>query len=153
MPERITITNYSSGPVAHIGTLAVLPGETRSRPVRSYDLDLSRETWVRAAAMGLAIKFDAEALPGLVEASAALTVAPSQRLVVATSAGFSVALPKLSEVPQDYTLTIIRKAGPGTLTVEADGDETISGQPGAELTEDGQKLRLRPVSATNWGTY
>jgi hypothetical protein len=152
MPEQITITNYTTGPVAHPGLPAIQPGETKSRPMRSNDFDsVDPATYERWAAAGLVVQFDDIVPPGVTEVSGASTVAPDQRVIIATDAGFAVTLPKLADVPVGHSVTIVRREGTGDLTVEGDGSETVGGQPNQVLSTDGQRLRVVAEGPTNWG--
>jgi len=151
MPERITLTNYNRHSVAHVQMPVIKPGKTVSRDARPVDTDADFLMLQRMALIGVLVKFDDVTVPTALEVDAAVTVTPEQNLVVASEAGFTVTLPKLADVDAGHPVTIVRKAGAtGTLTIDADGSETIKGLANATLTEDNQSLRIRKASATNW---
>ncbi len=149
MPETITITNYSDKDFAHPQFTAIRPGETKSRRVRSVDLDRYDDDFSHFAAAGVVVSFDNIVPKGVVEANGAHTATADDRLVILTASG-TVTLPKLADVPQGHRITVAYKDGQGASTVDADGSETIDGQPNLTIPAAGQSVRLRKDSETNW---
>jgi hypothetical protein len=103
------------------------------------------------AGAGIHVRFADTVPQGVVEPTADATLTPTQRLAVVKAGGTTVTLPKLSDVPVGKPFTIAYAEGTGTVTIAANGSETIAGSATQTLTAAGQKIRLmRGTSATDW---
>lgn len=156
MSVTVAVTNMGLSPFSMKGftTLAAAPTVTKTKVVKTVTADDASVNLDRVAKFGVYVTENGTARPGSVVVTTTATVTSAQYLVIVDiTANFTLTLPALAGLAAQHPVVVfMRSRTAGTLTIDADGAETINGAANTTLAVAGGIVRLQKDSATNWVT-
>jgi hypothetical protein len=138
-----------------MGTVAATPTATKSKVYKQVQADNVSVNFDNAAKFGVYISENGTARPGSESVNTTATLATTTHLCIATvGANYTITLPTLASVPDGHKITVfVVSRTAGTLTIDGNGAETITGTANKTTSTTGYVLRIKKVasvSTTDW---